>query len=107
MASADGAGRVRIIVYLRVPEGHPGSLEELYHRISKELDGTPGLLGNELLRDLGDAGAFVIMSEWESQQAFKVWDESASHEGNTAALRPLHDPTRDPGFGMYEVVASY
>ncbi|MEV7027553.1 antibiotic biosynthesis monooxygenase, partial [Kitasatospora sp. NPDC093558] len=94
-ARVPATGRVRIVLFCQVPSGEPESvIEEAYHRISGDLAGTPGLLGNELLRSLIDDGAFAVMSEWESAEAFKHWDEGPDHKGQTSPLRPYQDPAR-------------
>lgn len=97
--------RVRIVVYLVVDDAE--KITEIYHQISKELAGTKGLLGNELMRSVMDPTRFAVMSEWESLEAFQVWDQGSSHKGTTAPLRPYHDTSNGPGFGIYHVTASY
>ncbi|WP_418957204.1 antibiotic biosynthesis monooxygenase family protein [Streptomyces tritici] len=99
------AGRVRIMLHLRPEPGAEAAVEEAYHRISKDLAGTPGLLGNELLRALTDEGAYAVLSEWESMAAFRTWESGAAHRGTTSPLRPHQDP-RHP-FTLFEVQASY
>ncbi|MFD9908745.1 antibiotic biosynthesis monooxygenase family protein [Streptomyces sp. NPDC059063] len=104
---AAGAGdRIRILLYCRAPAEGPTPVEDAYHEISKTLYGTPGLLGNELLHSLIEDDAFVVMSEWESVEAFRSWDEGPDHKDQTAGLRPYQDTTRRP-WDMYAVRASY
>jgi heme-degrading monooxygenase HmoA len=74
--------------------------------IARELRGTPGLLGSELLQACGDVGSVVVMSEWESMAAFRTWEEGATHRSTTAPLRPYQDRGRDRPFEIYEVAAS-
>ncbi|MFJ2578122.1 antibiotic biosynthesis monooxygenase family protein [Kitasatospora aureofaciens] len=101
-------GRVRIMLFCKVPDGGSESeVEEAYHLISKTLAGTPGLLGNELLRSLIEDGAFAVMSEWESFDAFHHWDEGPAHKDQTAPLRPYQDPARPRPWEMYTVQAAY
>lgn len=83
-------------------------VERAYHQISAALQGTPGLLGNELLREFGRAdGGFVVLSEWESMAAFEAWEQGADHRTTTAPLRPYQDTSRGRPFGLYEVIARY
>lgn len=112
-----------MLVYALAPDADPGGVEQAYHQISAELAGVPGLLGNELLREVGpdevgisemgtSAGGtgevgFVVMSEWESLSAFRRWEQGASHRGTTAPLRPYQDSRRGRPFGLYEVTAEY
>ncbi|WP_283133417.1 antibiotic biosynthesis monooxygenase family protein [Rhizohabitans arisaemae] len=100
-------GRVRVLVYVAAPGDDPGAVERAYHQVSGALAGTPGLLGNVLLRDEGDKSRFIVMSEWESAEAFQTWERGAAHKGTTAPLRPYQDVGRSPVFGIYQVTAAY
>jgi heme-degrading monooxygenase HmoA len=105
-------GAVRVLVYAVVPDsGGPDSdgsaVEDAYHRISRALRGTPGLLGNELLRSVRDPRGFIVMSEWESLAAFGAWEAGPSHRAATAPLRLLQDGARHVPFEIYEVRAAY
>ncbi|WP_242614001.1 antibiotic biosynthesis monooxygenase family protein [Actinomadura roseirufa] len=96
------------MVYASAPDADATAVEDAYHVISRALDGTPGLLGNVLLRSVRDPSAFVVMSEWRDAEAFRTWEEGAAHRDTTAPLRPLQNGA-GPGapFGIYEVVAAY
>lgn len=104
-------GRVHVLLYARPPESRPpetgaAAVADAYHRISRSLAGTPGLLGNRLMREVGGAG-FVVMSEWESMAAFQAWERGPTHRETTSPLRPYQDSSRGRAFGIYEVVAAY
>ncbi|ADJ47188.1 antibiotic biosynthesis monooxygenase [Amycolatopsis mediterranei S699] len=99
--------RVRVLIYAAAPESDTGGVTEAYHRISAELSGTPGLLGNELMQSLGEARSFVVMSEWADLDAFRKWETGPDHRGTTSPLRPYQDASRGSAFGLYQVVASY
>jgi heme-degrading monooxygenase HmoA len=99
--------RVRVLVYAADPEAEPEAVGAAYRTISEELAGTPGLVGNELMRSVSDPASYVVMSEWESMAAFRTWEEGPSHRGTTAPLRPYQDRRAGGPFGLYEVVASY
>ena len=101
------AGRARVLLYAAAPSEEPGAIEAAYHRISRDLAGTPGLVGNELLRAVDDPKVFVVMSEWESLAAFRSWEEGAGHRGTTAPLRRYQRAPGDRSFGIYEVAAVY
>ncbi|MFG2332161.1 antibiotic biosynthesis monooxygenase family protein [Streptomyces sp. NPDC048604] len=100
-------GRVRILLHLRPAAGEVEAVEKAYHRISEDLAGTPGLLGNELLRELTDDGAYAVLSEWESMAAFKEWEAGSAHRGTTSPLRPYQDTERPSPFALFEVQAAY
>ena len=110
MADPGGAmtkGSVHVLVYARAPGDEPGAVETAYHGVSRALEGTPGLLGNVLLRSVHDPRAFVVMSEWRDLAAFRAWEEGADHRDTTAPLRPLQDREKGAAFGIYEVAAAY
>ena len=100
-------GQAHVLIYAVAPEQGPGAVEEAYHRISRILAGTPGLLGNQLLREVDGDGGFVVLSRWESLAAFRDWESGAGHRDATAPLRPYQDRRRGRPFGVYEVVAAY
>lgn len=100
------AGAVRVVVYARSPADDPVAVERAYHDISRELAGTPGLRGNELLRSVDDPHDFAVVSEWDNLMAFRSWEEGAGHRGTTAPLRP-YQQARPERFGIYEVTAVY
>ncbi|HEY9373877.1 antibiotic biosynthesis monooxygenase [Streptomyces sp.] len=100
-------GRVRILLRLRPAPGEVPEVEKAYHRISEDLAGTPGLLGNELLREITDEGAYAVLSEWESMAAFRDWEAGSAHRGTTSPLRPYQDAERGSPFALFEVAASY
>lgn len=101
------SGRVRVLVYATAPDQDSTAVVTAYHEISRALNGTAGLLGNELLRSLSGDGRWMVMSEWGSLEAFRAWEEGAEHRDTTAPLRPLQDRERVGPFGLYEVVATY
>ncbi|GAA4561741.1 antibiotic biosynthesis monooxygenase [Micromonospora coerulea] len=97
---------VRILLWHRV-DGDGAAVRDAYHRVSRALAGTPGLLGNQLLRSAVDPACFVVMSEWTSLTAFQDWEGGATHRGTTAPLRPYQDPRRQPPYEILETVAAY
>jgi heme-degrading monooxygenase HmoA len=101
------SGRVRVLVWHRVPVDGAQPVVDAYHAISQALDGTPGLLGNELLRVRGDAGCLVVASEWRSLEAFQAWEEGSAHRGVTAPLRQYRDGGRGRAYEILEVVTEY
>lgn len=99
--------RVRVLVYAAAPGGDIDAISRAYHTISRDLEGTPGLLGNELLRCVHDPDGFVVMSEWESLEAFRAWEGGAAHRDTTSPLRPYQDQRGGASFSVYEVAAAY
>ena len=91
-----------MLIYAVAPEADPDGVERAYHQISGALAGVPGLLGNELLREVGrDEAKFVVLSEWESMSAFQRWEQGAGipddlgRDPGHDALGGAHDPSAD------------
>ncbi len=101
------SGRARVLIWHRAPAEGPGAVAEAYRSISGDLAGTPGLLGNELLASLTDEGSLLVMSEWESLDAFQAWEGGSGHRSATSPLRPFQDRGRDRFFEVYRVEAAF
>jgi heme-degrading monooxygenase HmoA len=101
------SGTVRVLIQLRAPGGETGGILDAYHGISQALAGTPGLCGNELLRETTDGDGFLVLSEWTDLNAFRAWEQGSTHRDTTAPLRPYQDRRSGRSFGIYEVVADY
>jgi heme oxygenase (mycobilin-producing) len=102
------SGRVRVLLHLRTSPDGIQAVENGYHAISNVLAGTPGLLGNELLRDVSDPGRLVVLSEWETLAAFRAWEKGSAHRQTTSPLRDFQDgDLGDRRYGIYEVTAVY
>ncbi|WP_018638253.1 antibiotic biosynthesis monooxygenase family protein [Parafrankia elaeagni] len=98
-------GRVRVMLWAVEPAGDPGAVERAYHEISSKLVGTPGLLGNRLLRSAAEPSRFAVVSEWTSMAEFAAWESGAEHKPATSPLRPLQDP--EMRAVIYTEVAAY
>jgi heme oxygenase (mycobilin-producing) len=96
------SGRARVMVWYVVPGDDAGAVERAYDQISGDLAGTPGLLGNELLRRTDDPRRVMVMSEWESLAGFQKWEQGAGHRAATSPLRPYADR-----YEIYEVVSAF
>ncbi|MFE0256722.1 antibiotic biosynthesis monooxygenase family protein [Streptomyces sp. NPDC059010] len=112
MSAETERGTVRVTIYVRVRDAQDSDdvekLVQAYHESSKALEGTPGMLRNELLRDVKEPVRFAVLSEWEDRHAFLEWEEGARHKGQTAPIREFADPTPSGmPFAVYEVVAAY
>nr|ASV46874.1 antibiotic biosynthesis monooxygenase [uncultured bacterium] len=95
--------RARVMLFVQAPDAERSTLEEAYHRVSTSLKGTPGLLRNELLRSCSQPASYVVLSEWESLEAFRRWEQGPVHRGSTP------DPMRryTTGVAFYEVLGAY
>lgn len=96
-------GRARVLLFVQAPEEERTAVEAAYHRVSDSLKGTPGLLRNELLHSCSQPTSYVVLSEWESLESFRVWEQGPVHRGSTP------DPLRryTTGVAFYEVLGAY
>lgn len=101
------AGRVRVLLWHRIPPDGSGAVEDAYHAISTALAGTPGLLGSELLRSVADPERVLVMSEWSSLADFAAWERGDEHKPTTAPLRPYRDRDAARPVEILEVAAAY
>jgi heme-degrading monooxygenase HmoA len=100
--------RARVIIYYQAPEGAAEIVEQAYHEASSALRGTPGLISNELLHDVGREDRFAVLSEWDSLDAFRAWEHGRDHRMRTSPLRSFQDRSGDRRhYAVYEVAARY
>jgi heme-degrading monooxygenase HmoA len=100
-----GGPRVRVIVrHSAAPDEK--ELEETYRRVSAELAGTPGLLGNELWRSATEPVTYTIMSEWRDIAAFHAWAGDPERHRVTEPLRRFRTAA-DRNAEIYEVTAEH
>ncbi|MFI6323658.1 antibiotic biosynthesis monooxygenase family protein [Nonomuraea sp. NPDC050556] len=95
-------GRARVMVWYLAPTDDPDVIERSYEQISGGLAGTPGLIGNELLKRADDPRRVMVMSEWEDLASFQKWETGADHRSTTSPLRPFVDR-----YEIYEVVSAF
>jgi heme-degrading monooxygenase HmoA len=78
----------RVMVFARIgPDDRP-AFEKAFASVSAAVRGTPGHLRDELLRSEDDPGAYVLLSEWESREAFLAWEDAPVHREATTPMRP-------------------
>jgi heme-degrading monooxygenase HmoA len=91
-----------ILVHHRAPEGSPEAVEQAYESAREALAGTPGYLGDELLRSPADPGRYLLLMKWRSAADFAGWERGHRRSGHPSALRAFQDRGR-PG-GHYEAL---
>lgn len=71
---------------LTVPEGMGPELEKRFANRKRAVDGTPGFEGFDLLRPTsGDNDRYMVLTRWESQEAFQDWLNSRDFQQGHAA----------------------
>ncbi len=100
------SGRIRVLIWYRCPPDKLDSFIETFHAISTQLAGVPGLLRSDLLQARREEGSVVLMSAWESAEAFATWEASARHRPTGAPLREYADTSRPYQFELYQILAT-
>ncbi|GAA3501779.1 antibiotic biosynthesis monooxygenase [Streptomyces prasinosporus] len=85
----------------------PEQVLAAYHRVSRRMAGTPGLLGNRLMTAVDDPRRFVVVSRWADWDSFAAWEGGTAHKDQTAPLRPFRDTARARPFEIYRELAGY
>jgi heme-degrading monooxygenase HmoA len=79
----------RVMVFARVDTDDRPAFEEAFAAVSRTVRGTPGHITDELLRSEDDPGAYILLSEWESREAFLAWEDAPVHREATTPMRPF------------------
>lgn len=79
----------RVMVFARVDTENRPAFEEAFAAVSRTVRGTPGHITDELLRSDDDPGAYILLSEWESREAFLAWEDAPVHREATTPMRPF------------------
>jgi heme-degrading monooxygenase HmoA len=77
------------MVFARVETDDRPAFEEAFAAVSRTVRGTPGHITDELLRSEDNPGAYILLSEWESREAFLAWENAPVHREATTPMRPF------------------
>jgi heme-degrading monooxygenase HmoA len=78
----------RVMVVATVRAGEEEAFEAAYALVTQRVRGTTGHLRDELLRRRDRPGHYVLLSEWESLDAFLEWENAPIHREVTTPMRP-------------------
>ena len=79
---------IRVLVFAQIKPGEAEAFEAAYAAVTRRVKGTPGHVHDELLRSADDPDAYILLSEWESREAFLAWEDAPIHRQTTTPLRP-------------------
>jgi heme oxygenase (staphylobilin-producing) len=85
---------------LRVPDEYASRLEQAFGH-SGSMQGVPGFLRFELLKR-SEGGEYLVVTHWESQEAFTAWRQSDASQRAHSGSNP-HSPVTSQ-LETYEVV---
>ncbi|GGC76342.1 mycobilin-forming heme oxygenase MhuD [Hoyosella rhizosphaerae] len=75
---------------IEVPEGAGAELEKRFAARAGAVENSPGFLGFQLLRPVKGETRYFVVTQWESEEAFKEWSEGparAAHAGKPGEQR--------------------
>ena len=68
---------VKVLIKRIVPEDRAREMIPLFRQMRVQANHQPGYISGETLRSLDDPEAFLVISTWESSQAWENWLKSA------------------------------
>ena len=94
-------GSYVVASHLRIDTEGVGDLERAFQQRLGEVEGEPGFRGLEVWADAHHRGAYVMVSWWDSDEAFRAYMGSEAHRRSHARI------PRDPYAPRAEVVHRY
>lgn len=99
------------INYIQCEEHYRSRFEELFASRARAIDRLPGFLAMEVLKPQSE-GEYLIVSHWESEQAFRDWTRSPEFlEGHKRGFEDIRQarergekPPMSSSFKTYEVL---
>lgn len=86
------------------PQGAEALEEAFRHRLG-EVDDHPGFVRLEVWRDPRRPGRYLMVSWWDSRDAFTAWMRSEAHRRSHARV-PTSPSPRPVRFDRYEVIST-
>lgn len=90
---------------LSVPADGIDALETAFRHRLGEVDGWDGFVRLEVWRDPREDGRYLMVSWWESREAFTTWMRSDAHDRSHARVPDGPDRPRPVRFERFEVIA--
>ncbi|HEX7168314.1 MAG TPA: antibiotic biosynthesis monooxygenase family protein [Acidimicrobiales bacterium] len=87
------------------PDG-ADALERAFRARLGAVDGWPGFLGLQVLRDRRRPGSYLMVSRWASKETFQEYMRSDEHRRSHARIPGGEHAPRPAGFADYDVVAT-
>jgi len=85
---------VRATLQMKVKDGRGPDFERAWRAIAEQVRTVPGNVRQTLERDPEDPDSFVVTSDWESREAFTLFERSPEQDELTAPLRELRSSAR-------------
>jgi heme-degrading monooxygenase HmoA len=91
----------RVMVFAKINREDADAFETAYAQVTANVRGTAGHIGDELLRrreppdPSEEPLSYILLSEWESKEAFLAWEESLAHVAKRSPMHPYWAGTNE------------
>ncbi len=91
----------RVMVFAKINREDADAFEAAYAQVTANVKGTAGHIRDELLRrneppdDEGQPLSYILLSEWDSKDAFLTWEESTAHIAKRSPMHPYWAGTNE------------
>jgi heme-degrading monooxygenase HmoA len=79
---------IYVMVSATIRPGTAEAFESAFDLVRARVAGTPGHLGDQLLRHAGEQDRYTLLGHWESTEKFLQWEDAPVHREMTVPLRP-------------------
>eukprot|EP00743_Colponemidia_sp_Colp-15_P002730 GILK01002957.1.p1 GENE.GILK01002957.1~~GILK01002957.1.p1 ORF type:complete len:103 (-),score=12.12 GILK01002957.1:293-601(-) len=96
---------LRVLTERLVVSGHERAVTNLLRKLQSKALSAPGFISSEPLRDLNEPHKMLVMSSWQSVEAWKKWsqnqerkviaEEIEKHLSNPTMHRVMQPPRHD------------
>lgn len=98
----------RILLHAKVTSGSEAEFETAYRTVAERMQQAQGHIQDELIRNAdGGTPSYVVMSEWESRDAFMTWFLNPRHHDTTAPMSPYWYDTEVQIFELVDRLDRY
>jgi heme-degrading monooxygenase HmoA len=80
---------LRVLLNIEIKPGRAEEFERLWHDHAAYVDGLEANLGQSLSRDTAKPGAYVVLSDWTSEPAFREFEKSEPQQAYLRSLWPI------------------
>lgn len=94
--------RARVFLHAKAKDGAQEKFETAYETVAERMRHAQGHIQDELIRATeAETPTYIIVSEWESAEAFWTWFHDPSHHDTTAPMSPYWHGAR---IEIYELI---
>jgi heme-degrading monooxygenase HmoA len=76
------------MVFATIKAGTQEAFEAAFAGVTQQVRGTSGHIKDELIKEADSLNSYILLSEWESREAFLAWENAPIHKETTTPMRP-------------------